>query len=29
MLGGKSIDWLDKWRLIHFMAQERKAEMAR
>lgn len=28
MLGGKSIVWLDKWRLIHFMAQEREAEMA-
>lgn len=28
MLGGRSIEWLDKWRLIHFMAQERKAEMA-
>jgi dienelactone hydrolase len=28
MLGGKSIVWMDKWRLIHFMAQERAAEMA-
>jgi len=27
MLGGKSIVWMDKWRLIHFMAQEREAEM--
>jgi dienelactone hydrolase len=28
MLGGKSIVWMDKWRLIQFMAQEREAEMA-
>ena len=28
MLGGKSVVWMDKWRLIHFMAQERAAEMA-
>jgi dienelactone hydrolase len=28
MLGGKSIVWMDKWRLIHFMAREREAEMA-
>jgi pimeloyl-ACP methyl ester carboxylesterase len=28
MLGGKSIVWMDKWRLIRFMAQEREAEMA-
>lgn len=28
MLGGKSIVWMDKWRLIQFMAHEREAEMA-
>lgn len=28
MLGGKSIVWMDKWRLIRFMAHEREAEMA-
>jgi len=28
MLGGKSIVWMDKWRLIQFMAHERTAEMA-
>ncbi len=28
MLGGRSIVWMDKWRLIHFMALEREAEMA-
>jgi acetyl esterase/lipase len=27
MLGGRSVEWLDKWRLIHFMAQEREAEI--
>ena len=27
-LGGKSIVWMDKWRLIRFMAHEREAEMA-
>ena len=28
MLGGKSIVWMDKWRLIQFMAHEREAEVA-
>lgn len=27
-LGGKSIVWMDKWRLVRFMAHEREAEMA-
>lgn len=27
MLGGKAIVWMDKWRLVHFMAQEQKAAM--